>query len=325
MPNFTMPTKQTKQSEGPEMWGFAPAEGETKIIAFSGRESAGKTSCSNFLHSLAMMFVLGVTEHAYVDDRGKLILLNRDNEYIEFDLDSKDPGMIEYLQHNVWPFIKKYSFANNLKEICVGVLGLDEKLVYGTQKDKATLTKFNWEDMPTVVEELIDVVEDEPVETAETAEAAETTETPKPAKNKKSVAKKTVKKSVPKTGPMTVRQVIEYVGSELFRHIDNDCWAKSLMRQIKKERVPFAVIDDLRFFNELTAVKDSGGKVIRLTLTSEQGKNNTHVSSTALDNHMDDFDYVLDNGNGMSMEDSFRELLAKLTEWEYFKVVGQSC
>lgn len=49
---------------------------------------------------------------------------------------------------NLWPFIKHYSFAGALKEICNGLFDLDNAQCYGTDQEKNTLTWFRWQDMP---------------------------------------------------------------------------------------------------------------------------------------------------------------------------------
>lgn len=293
MPNFSMPAKQKtiETSPQPERWNFSPQENQTKIIAFSGKLGSGKTSCSNFLHSLAFMHVLGVTEHAFVNDDGELVVKTSEGDYNDVNLDSKDPEVTNYLAQNVWPFIKKYSCADPLKRICIDVLGLDEKLVYGSQSDKLTETHLKWEDMPTFEGEL--------------------------GKNK---SKGKVGINV-KTGPMTVRDVLEYVGTELFRKMYNDCWANALVKTIQRERPAFAVIDDVRFPNEVFAIKQAGGKVVRLTLTTEEASKNTHDSNIKLDG-FEHFDAVIHN-DSLTMEESFSELLSYMTNWGFFAVVKQ--
>lgn len=276
----------------PEVWNFNPTENDTKILAFSGKLGSGKSSSSNFLHSLAFMYVLGLTDHAYVGENGNLVVRTAEGDDSEVNLNSKHPEVVSFLSERVWPFIKNYSCADYLKRICIDVLGLDENLVYGSQEDKKTLTHLQWEDMPTFEKE---------------------TATPKTGKGKVGIHVK--------TGKMTVRDVLEYVGTELFRKMYNNCWAEALVKSIKRDRPAFAIVDDVRFVNEVEAIQKAGGKVIRLTLTTEEAAGNTHDSNVQLDSFTG-FDYVLDNQT-MSMEDSFRELLAVLTDWGFFAVVNK--
>ena len=283
------PKELVEKQDQPERWNFAPVENDIKILAFSGKLGSGKSSSSNFLHSLAFMYVLGLTDHAFVNEDGKLVVKTAEGDYNDVNLNSKHPEVVDFLSRSVWPFIKNYSCADYLKRICIDVLGLDENLVYGSQADKQTLTHLNWEDVPTFEKEVA----------------------PKNSKSKIGIRVK--------TGKMTVRDVLEYVGTELFRKMHNNCWAEALVKSIKRDKSSFAIVDDVRFINEVEAVQKAGGKVIRLTLVTDEAAANTHASNIELDNY-DGFDYVLDNSS-KSMEDTFRELLSVLTDWGYFAVV----
>jgi len=77
----------------------------------------------------------------------------------------------------------------------------------------------------------------------------------------------------------TPREVLQYVGTELFRNnFDKDFWVKSLMNHINSHicahNVQRWVISDCRFKNEMQAIKDAGGKVIRLYRTDGPGAEN---------------------------------------------------
>lgn len=287
MPNFQ--TKAQSEPAKPEVYNFHSLEGETKILGFSGKLGSGKTSCANYLHSLAFMYSLGLTEEAFVSEDGKLIVADSDRNLHEAKLDSKDPAVVDYLASQVWPFIKKYSFADPLKSIANIVLGIDNNLLYGSQEDKNTLTQLKWEEMPTKV-----------------------------VKKFKKGEQSTVDDS--SRGLMSVRDVLEYVGSEIFRKMSPNCWADALIRTIQKDLPNFAIIDDIRFSNEVFSIQQAGGKVIRLDLVTEESAANTHTSNTALDD-FHTFDGWIHNKD-MTMSESFAELIALLMKWEYFKVVS---
>jgi hypothetical protein len=100
-------------------------------------------------------------------------------------------------------------------------------------------------------------------------------------------------------GPMTAREVLQYVGTEIFRKMYHNVWADALIRQIIKEDSSYALISDVRFPNEVQAIKDAGGKVLRLT-RNPAGDSDVHESETALDKENFDwskFDEVLDNAH----------------------------
>lgn len=95
--------------------------------------------------------------------------------------------------------------------------------------------------------------------------------------------------------PMTAREVMQYVGTDIFRKIQKNVWADATISKIKKEAYDLAVIADCRFPNEVEAVKNAGGMVIKL---NRNIYDSDHASETALDYGNYDyknFDYVIDN------------------------------
>lgn len=97
------------------------------------------------------------------------------------------------------------------------------------------------------------------------------------------------------SGQMTAREVMQYVGTDVFRKMQHNVWSDATIRLIQKESPSLALIADCRFPNEVEAVKNNGGVVIKLNrdlYTSE------HASEKALDEDMYDqsnFDLVIDN------------------------------
>ena len=122
----------------------------TKIIGISGKKQSGKTSIGNFLFGCAMVSN-EVVEYATIDDYGSLVVPYEEEDGTlkpcVFPVDSIHPEMIKYMEENVWNKVKIYSFADSLKRLRVNVLGLTERQCYGTEKDKSSLTQFNWSDM----------------------------------------------------------------------------------------------------------------------------------------------------------------------------------
>jgi len=125
---------------------------------------------------------------------------------------------------------KLYSFADSLKQdICINLLGLTYDQCYGTDDDKNCLTKFRWEDMPGY-------------NTSSTKE-----------------------QDHHESGFMTARQVMEFVGTKIFRKMYSNIWSDSTISKIKKDKYDIAILLDTRFPNECDAVLDNDGFVIRLT------------------------------------------------------------
>jgi hypothetical protein len=94
---------------------------------------------------------------------------------------------------------------------------------------------------------------------------------------------------------LTAREVMQFVGTDIFRKLKNDVWAGATITKIGLEKPSLAIIADCRFPNEVEAVKNAGGLVIKLTRNLY---NSDHTSERALDVHNYDpknFDLVIDN------------------------------
>ena len=105
-----------------------------------------------------------------------------------------------------------------------------------------------------------------------------------------------------KTGNVTNREFLEYFGTKIVRKIKPEAWVEATMNNILKENSEIAIIPDVRFPNEVNAIKAAGGKVIRLTRNVHDSK---IECETALDEKNFDwslFDHVIDNSNS-SIED----------------------
>lgn len=79
---------------------------------------------------------------------------------------------------------------------------------------------------------------------------------------------------------MTAREVLQYVGTDVFRAMQHNVWSSATIRLIQKEQPDIALIADCRFPNEVEAVKNAGGLVVKLNRNLYES---THASETALD------------------------------------------
>lgn len=79
---------------------------------------------------------------------------------------------------------------------------------------------------------------------------------------------------------LTAREVMQFVGTDIFRKMKTNVWAGATIIKIQKEQPKLAIIADCRFPNEVEAVKNAGGIVIKLT---RNPYNSNHTSETALD------------------------------------------
>jgi hypothetical protein len=96
---------------------------------------------------------------------------------------------------------------------------------------------------------------------------------------------------------LTAREVMQFIGTDIFRSMKPNIWTEATINRIKKDKPKLAIIADCRFPNEVKCIKDSGGIVIKLMLNPF---NSEHTSEMALDiNNYDhkNFDIVIFNNN----------------------------
>lgn len=94
---------------------------------------------------------------------------------------------------------------------------------------------------------------------------------------------------------LTAREVMQLVGTDMFRTMQTNVWSDATIRKIKNEKPPMAIVADCRFPNEVDVVKGVGGVVIKLTRNIY---NSNHASEIALDPenyNPNNFDLVIDN------------------------------
>jgi len=94
---------------------------------------------------------------------------------------------------------------------------------------------------------------------------------------------------------MTAREVMQHLGTDMFRKLQQNVWSAATIRLIEKEKPDMALIADCRFPNEVDAVKNAGGIVIKLNRNLYES---THTSEIALDDNLYDqsnFDLIINN------------------------------
>ena len=109
----------------------------TKIIGIAGKKQSGKNTVANILHGLVLK------EHGMIMDfnisaNGQLLVqttnANDEEGWGEFDITRKDADFVEYAEHNMWPHIKMYSFADTLKWICKEFFNIPHAQLFGTNE-----------------------------------------------------------------------------------------------------------------------------------------------------------------------------------------------
>lgn len=275
----------------------------TQIIGFSGKKQSGKNTACNFIigHS---MHSLGIVKYAYeITENGQLKIsdLFGDTEHEGiFDINRNSKKLKQFLAEYLDKYVKLYSMADILKqEVCIKILGLKYEELYGTDEEKNRETQLRWEDMPGVFTikpiDLAWSLTDGYPEEKGTAFDIEG----RLGKNYENINGIIYHEP----GNMTAREVMQYVGTDIFRRMYSDVWVDALLRRINEDQPGIALICDIRFPNEVFGVQRSGGVVIRLTRNNDS--TDTHSSETSLDKDKFDwenFNYILDNQNKTIIE-----------------------
>jgi hypothetical protein len=96
-----------------------------------------------------------------------------------------------------------------------------------------------------------------------------------------------------KKGRMSIREVLQYVGTDLFRKMSNNIWVDNCLNQIAHDSPKIALISDVRFENEVSAIQEAGGYVVGLTRCNSS--NDTHDSETGVERCLKLCDAIIDN------------------------------
>ncbi len=174
---------------------------------------------------------------------------------------------------------EKFYFASPIKAFCIEYLGLDGKLLYGSDEDKNQPTNITWGQMP----HFASLVADNKFAWSDSDKL------------------------------MTHRQVLQQVGNEWFRSIDPHIWVKKLFKFLEKYpgEIPAAYLCDVRFHNEMDAIHERGGKVIYLSRQAIM--TDPHASEMEMETYKH-YDARLENNNSPLAETKER-LLSLLTSW----------
>ena len=97
-------------------------------------------------------------------------------------------------------------------------------------------------------------------------------------------------------GPMTGREVLQYLGTDIFRSMYQNVWVDACLRQIEEDAPEVALISDVRFENEIKAIQKQDGFVIGLSRNPYKASD-MHESETQIGECLQLCDAVIENDN----------------------------
>jgi hypothetical protein len=209
------------------------------IIGISGKKQSGKDTLANFIK--AYVFARNNRTNTFQQKEDGKIIWDRNNDFKE---------NVDYKFEPSWNLVKIYSFADSLKEFCVNVLGLHKEQVYGSDADKNSFTKYEWDRMPLSI---------------------------------RFKYRKKNSLSIFRIGHMTARELMQVIGTDIGRKMFSESiWVNATIAKIKREKPEIALIRDVRFKSEIEAILKNEGYIIRL---ERKISNDNHPSEIDLDNY----------------------------------------
>ena len=270
-----------------------------KIIGFAGRKNSGKNTLCNFMTGYQLL-ANKVVDKFDITQSGQLYIEQDDTKgVLNLEAHKTSPEFYSWAAYNVWPNAKIYAFAEPLKELCIDLFDLPREVVYGTDEQKNTtfIEHIRWESMPGVICN------------QEFYEAG--------LKNNYGNGVKELfsKMTYHDPGSMTVRQILQFMGTEVMRKIWSPVWVNKMQKTILEEKSMLSLVCDVRFDDEaqgLLDLKSEGFDVKIVELTRTKTSSDKHSSENGISPGLADF--VLDNQN-MSLVESCNVLAAKISEW----------
>lgn len=245
----------------------------TKILVLAGKKQSGKNTAANFavgyqITQLARQATPYLPNRFTIDEEtGELIISPPNNPALDEQLtgehvlnlyDTSEDTQL-WLNDCVYPHVKLYAFADMLKATASSVFGIPQEWVNGTDEDKRRETHIMWRNMGAFLA---------PKKVAE------------------------LKKSEKYDKKMTVREFLQYFGTNVCRKIYDDCWVESCFRRIEIDQPDMAIICDCRFKNEVKASKKHDARIVKLNRAPFAS--DTHASEVDLDKmHNNNFDLVV--------------------------------
>ena len=91
---------------------------------------------------------------------------------------------------------------------------------------------------------------------------------------------------------MTFGEFLQKFGTEVGRAIHPHFWVIKFMEEIDPDNI--TIVTDVRFPNEVKAIEDAGGIVLRVNRPGwiEPGRDANHPSETALDDHLFEAEFI---------------------------------
>ena len=246
---------------------------QTKVVGICGPAQSGKGVTANYLTCLAWR-THNLIENFELDRYGRIVLHDLKGvkfpqgkifDPFTFNNDEEVDNILKVCFPHPLNIAQQIAFGDALKESVNIMFGIDSELLWGDDKAKSTETEYT-------AGQFIDLVG----------------ATKFPFKNKKG------------SDPLTVREILQFWGTDCGRRIDKNIWTKRFTERvyhmIDRWRPMIILCPDVRFQNEQDCIRSMGGMVIGLTRQVKSSAGKVHASEKTND-LISKCDYVIDNQN----------------------------
>lgn len=252
----------------------------TKIVALCGKKQSGKTTLSNYLHGHEMKRH-DIIEKFFISPEGQLVVncTFHDENGREFE----EMGVLD-LQQKTNEF---YEYASRR------IWPLIRSYNFADSLKEICVTLFN------IPPECVYGTDDQKNEIQEHLRWENIP-------------------GIKMSGAMTAREFMQYFGTDIMRKIYEPIWLENCFKRIEEDSPEIAVIGDCRFVNEIKAVQERGGKVIRLTRSLYESKHQSEIDA----DQYQEFDATIDNQQ-LTIQDSCNEFLSIMINLGFTKKIRE--
>jgi hypothetical protein len=112
---------------------------------------------------------------------------------------------------------------------------------------------------------------------------------------------------------VTVRRILQWWGTEYRRAQDPDYWTKAWGNRVEQYDLArtHILVDDVRFMNELNAIRAHNGLIVKIERPGFTGANN-HSSETSLDDYSEWDDVLVNDGTLEQFKEKVEELAGEM-------------
>ena len=190
-----------------------------KLIVLCGTKQSGKTSSAAVFMGYYLTQI-GVIPNFNISPNNEIYITHEDKKF-DFDIESQDPAMKNWLNDVVYPHVKNVGFADTLKEVVSKQFGISEHLMWGTNEEKNSPTHIELDNIRPLLSE-----------------------------------KRREEFSEVENRPVTIRELLEIFGTDICRRIDPECHIRSAFNNLERSGTEIGIITDCRFANEFNYCKN---------------------------------------------------------------------